>query len=229
MGINSVNAVEKTAAPQTVKAQPADAVSKSIQKQLSDVQRQKQALTSEDGLSAEERMKKRKELQQEISRLNGKLRQRQSELNKEQNRSIRRSEELSKEEDKKMKSSAVSEEDSKDRDAKELEKDEREKKSVRTELHSLSQTRSALEESKAQENVITRMESGVVILKGEIKQDKLRGQNVDGKKEELARQEKKLRQASVNQAKLKEGDRVIQKSTDATRAARTAEQFNVVF
>ncbi len=61
---------------------------------------------------------------------------------------------------------------------------------------------SAMKRAKSQGAVIARMEGGIAILKGEIKQDEARGVNVDRKKEELARQERKLEQASAFQSSI---------------------------
>ena len=61
-----------------------DAVSKNIQKQIMDAQKQLQELSSNNDMNMEERMKKRQEIQQQISDLNMQLRQHQTELKKQQ-------------------------------------------------------------------------------------------------------------------------------------------------
>jgi len=60
-----------------------DAVSKNIKKQISNVQKALQELSSNEEISTEEKMKKRQELQQEITDLNNQLKQHQIELRKE--------------------------------------------------------------------------------------------------------------------------------------------------
>ena len=52
-----------------------DAVSRSIKQQIAELQKQVQQLSSNDNMSAEEKMKKRQELQKQISELNMELRQ----------------------------------------------------------------------------------------------------------------------------------------------------------
>lgn len=52
------------------------------------------------------------------------------------------------------------------------------------------------EQTKRREAVIARMESGIVILKGEIRQDELRGADADKKKAELKKQEQKVQRAA---------------------------------
>ncbi len=86
MGISSVGGMESLSGAQMAMASPVDTTSKSIENKISDVQRQMQQLSSKQGMSAEEKMRKRQELQQEVSSLYTQLRQHQSEVRKEQRR-----------------------------------------------------------------------------------------------------------------------------------------------
>lgn len=89
------------------------------------------------------------------------------------------------------------------------------------------------EQTKRRETVISRMESGIVILKGEIRQDELRGADVEKKKAELKEREQKVQKAvsgipnvkgpskaadavrvGADGAKEKAQDRVIKSSRD---------------
>lgn len=112
MGISGVSGISPVSAVDSVSAQKAsgstqvDSVSKSIQDKISAAQRQRREISSNEELSADEKMGKRKELQKEISSLNNKLRQRQAELRKEQQRK-----ELTKE----MRTDAVSAKGAKDK------------------------------------------------------------------------------------------------------------------
>ena len=63
---------------------PNDAVSKGIQQQIANAQKRLQEISSDDTLSMEEKMKKRQEIQQEITNLNQQLRQHEMEMRKEQ-------------------------------------------------------------------------------------------------------------------------------------------------
>ena len=74
---------------QKAAAQPADVVSKNIQNEISEVQRQKQGLSSKQEMSEGERSKKKQELQQELSSLNTRLRQRQAEVSRKQKQADR--------------------------------------------------------------------------------------------------------------------------------------------
>lgn len=61
-----------------------DPVSKNIQQQIANAQKKLQEISSDKDLPMEEKMKKRQELQQEISNLNQQLRQHQSEQRRQQ-------------------------------------------------------------------------------------------------------------------------------------------------
>ena len=84
MGIGNVRATEGIAGGQTAMARPVDSVSKGIQDEISNVQRKMQELSSKEDLSVEEKIKKRQELQQQISSLNTQLRQHQAQMRQEQ-------------------------------------------------------------------------------------------------------------------------------------------------
>ncbi len=60
-----------------------DSQSRSIQKQIADKQKELQELSSEEGLTLEEKMKKRQEINQEINELNLQLRQHQMEVSRQ--------------------------------------------------------------------------------------------------------------------------------------------------
>lgn len=75
--VRSVSAVQK----QAVKS--VDTESKSIENDISDVERQKQAFSSKQDLTVDEKMKRRQELQQELSSLKTKLRISEVEAGKE--------------------------------------------------------------------------------------------------------------------------------------------------
>lgn len=84
MGVNGVNGIERVDAGQMAMAQATDSVSKSIQNQITTVQRQMQEISGKEDLPVEEKMKRRQELQKEISSLNTRLRQHEAEVRKEQ-------------------------------------------------------------------------------------------------------------------------------------------------
>lgn len=84
---NRGNAQE--AADREATVQPTDVVSKNIQDEISEVQRQKQGLSSKQEMSEAERSKKKQELQQKLNSLNTRLRQRQAEVSRKQKQADR--------------------------------------------------------------------------------------------------------------------------------------------
>lgn len=74
---------------QEAASQMTDAVSKNIQDEISEVQRQKQGLSSKQEMSEAERSKKKQELQQKLNSLNTRLRQRQAEVSRKQKQADR--------------------------------------------------------------------------------------------------------------------------------------------
>ncbi len=84
MEIGRLRGIEGLSNRPTDKVRQADSVSKNIQKEISEAQRQRQALSSKEDLPAAEKVKKRQELQQKISGLNRELKQRRAETRREQ-------------------------------------------------------------------------------------------------------------------------------------------------
>lgn len=228
MGISGVKATESYAGGETKAAQSADVVSKGIQDDIENVQREKQALSSKEELSVEEKMKKRKELQQELSSLNAKLRQRQAEIRREQQKETAagdlRAEDSKDSEEKKAglkadekrgtrqddtnrqdwKTEAAKQKNSKDEKAdikgsKENKADAEDTGISREEMRRVVSTDAAVEQTRQRGSIIARMEGGRVILKGEIELDEIRGEDVEKKQAELEKQEEKIRQAATMQ------------------------------
>lgn len=240
MEISSVRAMDSAAVGKRGGNQPIDPISKNIQNEISDIQRQKRELSSKEELTNEEKMNKRKEMQQEIANLNMQLRQRQAEFRKEQQRKLasgemrtdgdnaegadtkevkRKSAQIrdAKENDPENKNAEVRDTENKDTQIKEAGKENIESKRTeaagakedeqvedggisQAQMQEIVANDAAMEQVKNQGIVIARMEEGVVILKGEIRQDEARGEDVSKKQAELAKQEERLRRASEFQA-----------------------------
>lgn len=228
MGISGVKATESFAGGQAKAAQPVDTVSKGIQDEIENVQREKQALSSKEELSVEEKMKKRKELQQELSSLNAKLRQRQAEVRREQQKETAagelRAEDGRNAEEKKAglkadakqeakqdgsrrqdwKAEAAKQKNSKDEKAdikrsKENKADAEDAGISKDEMRRVVATDAAVKQTRQRGLIIARMEGGRVILKGEIELDETRGEDVEKKQAELEKQEERIRQAAAMQ------------------------------
>ena len=84
MRINVLNGVNNTQTGGMNMMQTNDSVSKNIQNQIANAQKQLQEISSNKEMSLEEKMKKRQEIQQQITDLNNQLRQHQIEQRKEQ-------------------------------------------------------------------------------------------------------------------------------------------------
>lgn len=264
MAIGGLKAMDSMAGWQGAAAKRVDSVSKNIQNEISTVERQKQGLSSKQELSAEEKAKKKQELQQELSSLNTKLRQRQEEINKEQKREALTGEvraaggDVSEAEKVKGKADTVnaekikadgSEAEKKNKDIKgaekgnvsaevqtakkdaedvkgakdaENEKDEKLKDIgiPQKDAQSIVKGDSFREQMKRREAVIARMEGGIAILKGEIRQDELRGADTEKKKAELKKQEQKVRKAASGVPNVKGPS----KSADAAVRIRAGEE-----
>lgn len=220
MGISGVGAMGSMSGGQMSAVQRTDSVSKNIQNEISEAQRQKQSLSSKGDISAKEKMKKDQELQQEISSLNTQLRMRQEEVQKEQKKEALSGEVRPVREDEKKVENRVEtkeksigeirdqeqqarklenfETQSKDTE-KEKEKEDTETTDSRKETKAVVAGDSGMEQVKQQRRVITRMKDAIAVLKGEIRQDEARGLDVEDKKKELEEQEDKMQKASASQ------------------------------
>ena len=83
MRINGLNGANTQAGGMNM-TKATDSVSKNIQNQIANAQKQLQELSANKDMSIEEKMKKRQEIQQQITDLNNQLRQHQIEQRKEQ-------------------------------------------------------------------------------------------------------------------------------------------------
>ena len=81
MRINGLNGVNTQTGGMNM-MQTNDSVSKNIQNQIANAQKQLQEISSNKEMSIEEKLKKRQEIQQQISDLNNQLRQHQIEQRK---------------------------------------------------------------------------------------------------------------------------------------------------
>lgn len=232
MEINNVKAMEGTSGGQNTKAQPVDSISKNIQNEISDVQRKRQELSSKEDIPVEEKQKKRREMQQEISRLNTQLRQRQAEMRREKQKELL-SEEVKTDPDKTKKEEAKKAETKKveTKEAGQTVKDERktreeEKKGTEEENKAIGISGTGMQETvaadlamrqlRSRQNVISGMENGIAILQGEIRQDEARGANVEQKQAALKKQEEKVQKASAPRFSVL--DNTYKVIVDATRA-----------
>lgn len=160
-----------------------DAVSKNIQKQIANAQKKFQELSSREGMTMEEKMKKRQEIQQEITSLNQQLRQHQIEQRKEQQ------------------SKGASMEDMiGGRKAAKPSKEEGGGSGLsQAGMQAMISADASMKQAQAQGSVAANLEGTARVLKSEIHMDQGRGGNTEAKEKTLAEVEQKAVDASALQ------------------------------
>ena len=186
MRINGLNGANTPAGGMNM-TKATDSVSKNIQNQIANAQKQLQELSANKDMSIEEKMKKRQEIQQQITDLNNQLRQHQIEQRKEQQ----------------AKKSSM--DDMLGGSKKTAPKAGKQSTGLSQQCMNASTMRamisadSAMAQAQVQGSVATKMEGRAGVLESEIKLDSARGDDVEAKKEELAEVEQKAVQAESAQ------------------------------
>ena len=187
-----------------------DALSKSIQDQIAFAQKQMQDLGDNKDMSPEEKMKKRQELQQQISDLQNQLRQHQIEQRKES-----------------QKNSAPSMSDMLGGN-KQYGKSKKNSTGMSSaSMQAIISADISMDQVKVQGAVKSDMEGKAGILESEIKLDEARGEDTSKKREELADLESKTQDITASQLdilanandELKEAAETEQDTTKADKSA----------
>lgn len=195
MTINGINGTNRQMGRMGM-SQATDSYSRNIQKQIANAQNQLQELSSNEEMTLEEKMKKRQEIQQQISDLNMQLRQHQMEQRKE-----------------KQRAKASSMDDM-------LGGTKAKAGGKNTGLSQASMTAmlsadTSMKQAKVQGSVATELESRANILKAEIKQD---GGATEAKEKELAKLEQKAVDATASQMNtLEEANKAVEEAASAER------------
>lgn len=177
-----------------------DSVSKGIQDQIVNAQKQLQELGANKDMTLEEKMKRRQEIQQEINNLNQQLRQHQIEKRKEQQ---------AKNAPKKEESGNSQKENTSDQKA-----------GLSTaSMQAMISADSSMKLAKVQGSTATQMEGRAGVLKVEIKLDGSRGGDTSAKEAELAEVEQKAENAT--NAQLNSLAEANQTMAEATKADQT--------
>ena len=183
-------------------AQANDSVSKNIQNQIANAQQKLQDLSSNEELSLEDKMKKRQEIQQEITNLNQQLRQHQIEQRKEQQ----------------SKKSSMD-------DMVAGTKNTSAKKGTglsQAGMRAMISADSSMKQAKVQGSMATQMEGRAGVLESEIKQDAGKG-NTE-KKEELADLQAKAQSATAAQMySLSDANRSMEEASKADNSTDASE------
>lgn len=162
--------------------QDTDSFCKNIQNQIANAQKRLQDLSSNENMSIEEKMKKRQEIQQEITNLNQQLRQHQIEKRKE----------------KQAKNTPVQDLTGGANNGKTAAK-EKSSGLSQASMQAMISADSSLKQAKTQGSVAAKMEGKAGILESEIKLDAQRGMSTQKKEEELAEVQQKAQEATASQ------------------------------
>ena len=206
MRINGLNGANTPAGGMN-RCAATDSVSKNIQNQIANAQKQLQELSANKDISIEEKMKKRQEIQQQITDLNNQLRQHQTTQRKEQQA---------------KKSSA---DDMLGGSKKTAPKAGKQSSGLsQASMKAMISADSVMAQAQVQVNVATKMEGREGVLESEIKLDLARGGDVEAKKEELAEVEQKAIQAeSAQMNTLATANKELEEATKADQKTEKAD------
>lgn len=205
MRINGLNGANTQAGGMNMKA--TDSVSKNIQNQIANAQKQLQEIAANKDMGIEEKMKKRQEILQEITDLNNQLRQHQMELRKEQQ----------------AKGSSMN--DMLGGSTKSVPKAGKQSTGLsQASMKAIISADSAMAQARVQGSVATQMEGRAGVLESEIKLDSARGGNVEAKKEELAEVQEKMEAAQEAQLNtLADANKELEEAAKADQKAEKTE------
>ena len=206
MKINGLNGANAPSGGMNM-LQTNDSVSKNIQNQIANAQKTLQELSANKDMSVEEKMKKRQEIQQQITELNQQLRQHQIEQRKEQQ----------------AKKSSM--EDMLGGSKQKASKIEKQNTGLsQASMRAMISSDSALEQARVQGGVASKMDGRAGVLEVEIKLDMARGNDVEAKKEELAEvQEKAINAETAQMNTLAEANKEIEEAAKAEQQAESAD------
>lgn len=164
-----------------------DSQTKNIQKQIENAQKQLQELAGNDQLSSEDKMKKRQEINQQISDLNKQLRQHQNDLRKE-----------------KLQSTGSSTDDIQGGQPKANSTTQNFKGTGLSQagMMAVISGDTVLKQAQAQERVVTNMNGRAGVLESEIKLNKLRGASTKSQETELADTQENIKNATSSQIEV---------------------------
>lgn len=177
-----------------------DAQSRAIQKQIEDARKRLQEVSAGKDLSAEEKMKKRQEIQREISDLNVQFRQHQAEVRRQEQEEKRAAAEASKGNQK-----TAGEENG----------------FSTAGMKAVLSADASMKQAQVQEGAAKKMEGRANVLEAEIKQDGSRGGDTSAKEAELAEARQKAETAEASgMHTLKEANRKAEGASEAAQDAR---------
>lgn len=202
MKINGIHGANAQAV-QTGMGQAADPYSKNIRNQIANAQKKLQDLSSNEELTPEEKMKKRQEIQQEITSLNQQLRQHEIEQRKERQSKGTSMDDMI----------AGSQRTKADRKGSGL---------SQAGMQAVISADSSMKLAQAQSGVIVEIKGRAGVLKSEIKADQGRGVSVEAKKAELAEAEQRAADTTASQINtLAEAGQAMKEAAKAEQSHTT--------
>ena len=210
MRINGINGTNTQVGGMNM-TQASDSVSKNIQNQIANAQKQLQDLSANKDMSIEEKMKKRQEIQQQITDLNNQLRQHQMEQRKEKQQAKKAGMDDMLGGSKRTAPKAAGQSTG----------------LSQASMKAIVSADSAMAQAQIQGSVATRMEGRAGVLESEIKLDSARGDDVEAKKEELAEVQQKATQAESAQLNtLADANKELEAAAKADQQAEKADKDN---
>lgn len=202
MNINGINGAGAQSAPAGSGAgQAMDAQSKSIRKQIEEAQKKLQEISSNGEIGPEEKMKKRQEIQKQISDLRMQLRQHQTEVRRQQQAEKRMAESQNKAE----------------------QKQEGQAAGIYTAgMQAVLFADNSMKQAKVQNGVAVKMEGRAGVLETEIRQDERTGGSTQAKEAELAETKKRADGAKASGIEtLREANREIKEAAETEQNTGT--------
>ncbi len=185
-----------------------DMISKNLKKQIDNLQKELQELSANTQMGGEEKMKKRQEIQKQISDLNVQLRQHQIELRREKQQE-------------KAASDNIFEGASPEGKTKASDKGNG---MTQAGMEAMISADVSMKQAAKQGSVATKMEGRAGVLEMEIKLDSARDGNVDAKQEELAKTVQKAADASAAQiSTLGKANKAMKEAADSESGTKEAE------
>ena len=210
MRINGINSTNTQVGGMNM-TQACDSFSKNIQNQIANAQKQLQDLSANKDMSIEEKMKKRQEIQKQITDLNNQLKQHQMEQRKE-----------------KQQTKKLSMDDMLGGSNRTSSKTTGQSAGLsQASMKAIVSADSAIAQAQIQGGVATRMEGRAGVLESEIKLDSARGDDVEAKKEELAEVQQKAATAESAQLNtLADANKELEAAAKADQQAEKTDKDN---
>lgn len=204
MKVNGINGGNDIQDGNFVRSVQMDSVSKNIQNQIANEQKKLQELSSNKELSAEEKMKKRQEIQQQINQLQQQLRQHELEQKREQTQK------------------AVME-DMHTGGQGNVPQSENQGTGLSQEgMQALISADSSIRQAKVQSSAATRLEGTAKVLESEIRTDRGKGAGTEQKEKELADIQTKVQAAqAAGVSALADANRTLKEAAATGRTTET--------